>query len=119
LVDKSLVVHGQGRYVQLETLREYALEQLRASGELDELGRQQAVYLAALGEDGARICDTAAAEAETARVRTRLRTHELDNFRAALAWSLAQGEADLALRLARGLGSLLIDVDVDEGRRWL
>ena len=48
----------------------------------------------------------------------RMRAHELDNLRAALAWSLDAGDGGLALRLATGLAWCLFNSDVDEGRRW-
>ena len=37
----------------LETIREYGLEQLAASGEAEELGRQHADYCLALAQAGA------------------------------------------------------------------
>src|SRR5205823_6551055 len=49
LVDNSLVVRlppvkGQARFVMLETLREYALEQLAAQGDLERLRDWHASY---------------------------------------------------------------------------
>ncbi len=54
LVDKSLVVLGwrghAGRYGMLETMREYALERLVASGEEERLRQAHADYFLALAE---------------------------------------------------------------------
>src|SRR5207249_11805847 len=51
LVDKSLVrqaeVHGQPRFSMLATLREFALEQLEASGEAHEVRGRHAEYYCA------------------------------------------------------------------------
>ena len=41
---------GEPRYQMLETIREYGLEQLAASGEAEELGRHHADYALALAQ---------------------------------------------------------------------
>ncbi|HZO30842.1 MAG TPA: hypothetical protein VFH48_33145 [Chloroflexota bacterium] len=56
LVEKSLVrpldVDGAGtRFTMLETIREYALEQLAAYGEADDARRQHAEHFLALAEE--------------------------------------------------------------------
>src|SRR5439155_20244576 len=51
LVDKSLVRHTNERFWMLETIREYALERLEASGEAEELGRRFADHFLALAEE--------------------------------------------------------------------
>jgi predicted ATPase/class 3 adenylate cyclase len=52
LVDKSLVRTREGnRSWMLETIREYAFEQLEASGEADELLSRHAAYFLALAEE--------------------------------------------------------------------
>ena len=89
LIDKSLLRQeeqhdGQPRYVMLETIHEYALEQLEASGEAELIRRCHAEHFLALAE---------AAEAQfwgphfsiwTERLRL-----EIDNVRAALEWCAA------------------------------
>ena len=55
LVDKSLVRQvdgpdGEPRFTMLETIREYALEQLEASGEADTIRRRHAEFFAWLAE---------------------------------------------------------------------
>jgi predicted ATPase len=98
LVDKSLVRIREGeRFWMLETIREYAAEQLEASEEADELYRRHAEHLLALAEE---------AEPYTHRVDAewldRLE-READNLRVALDWLEASGETQLVLRLAGAL----------------
>ncbi len=55
MVDKSLVqqvepVKGESRFVMLETIREYALEKLEASGEAALTKRAHAAYCLVLAE---------------------------------------------------------------------
>ena len=57
LVDKSLIhqvdeEHGELRFAMLETVREYALEQLDASGERAVTLRAHAAYCIVLAEEG-------------------------------------------------------------------
>ena len=57
LVDKSLIhqvdeEHGELRFAMLETVREYALEQLDASGERAVTRRAHAAYCIVLAEEG-------------------------------------------------------------------
>ena len=112
LVDKSLLrqetgIDGEPRLLILETIREYALEALKASGELEATRRVHAAYYLALAEQ-------AEAELECPRqVRWLERLEgEHDNLRTALRWSLEQGEAghsmELALRLGAALGRFCI-----------
>jgi len=98
LVDKSLVVaEDRGattRYRLLETIHQYAQERLDAAGEGGAVGRLHAEHYAAFAVtagDGLRGRDELA--------WTEQAEGELDNLRAALAWSVARGEADLALRI--------------------
>jgi non-specific serine/threonine protein kinase len=119
LVDKSLVLHVEGvgsqpRFILLETLHEYAYERLQASGEAETFHRRQADYFVALAER---------AEPELHRADQlfwldRL-DEEHDNLRAALEWSLANAEAELALRLIGALGWFWhMHSHSIEGYRW-
>jgi predicted ATPase/DNA-binding XRE family transcriptional regulator len=99
LVEKSLVLAeaqgGIARYRLLETVRQYALAKLVASGEADEVRRRHAAYYLGLAEAGSPFLDIQ-------RHPTWFDQMELehDNLRAALTWStLAPGAAELALRL--------------------
>ncbi|GAB4192060.1 MAG: BTAD domain-containing putative transcriptional regulator [Roseiflexaceae bacterium] len=98
LVDKSLVVArdtgGTRRYLLLETIRQYALEQLAGAGEeaaLRERHQGWCLGLAAQGQDEL-------SGPQQVRWLERL-TAELDNFRAALQWTSAGDQGEPALLL--------------------
>jgi DNA-binding CsgD family transcriptional regulator len=78
----------------LETVREYALECLAASREIDALRQQHATHYLELAEQ-AGVGLTGPGQAEWLE---RLEA-EHDNLRAALRWLTDQGEEDLAVRL--------------------
>ena len=100
LVDKSLIRQhetpsGEPRFLMLETLREFAWEQLEAAGEADAVRRHHAGFFAAL--------------AERAELELRMAPHvrwfqrfelDADNLREALAWSLDRGSVETGVRLA-------------------
>jgi len=103
LVDKSLVgqelgMDGEPRFVLLETIREYALERLAASGEADAIRQQHAAYYLALAEAAAPQFQGAEQTAWLARL-----TVEHANLRAALAWSLGGRDAEVGGQLAGAL----------------
>ncbi len=120
LVDNSLLLRregaeGEARFLMLETIREYGLERLEASGEAEAVRRCHASFFLALGEDlAARLSG-----AETVAALDRL-SAALGTVRAALAWALERGEAETALRLAGALVSFWnFRGHLAEGRRWL
>ena len=84
LVDKSLVrTNGQGRFDLHELVRQYAAEQLGASGEVDLIRqRHHAAYLQLF-----RTGDSHLRGPEAANWFARLEA-EQDNLRAALQWAL-------------------------------
>lgn len=120
LLDKSLLVraepvHGEPRFAMLETVREYAIEQLELSGEAPSVrdrhsrwaltfaltaephlyGTNQAIWLARL-------------------------ELEHDNMRAALAWLRDSGAMESGLGLAAVLGRFWeVRGHLTEGRSWL
>ena len=103
LVDKSLVAaettgKGGERYRMLEPVRQYARERLEERGEVGAIRRTHAGFFLALAEEA----DTNLRGPEQGVWLERLET-EHDNMRAALAWSLKIGEAQLGLRLAGAL----------------
>ncbi len=103
LVDKSLVMaelhEPEGaRYRLLETIRQYAWEQLQASGEGDELQQRHAAYYLALAETARPALGGPQGPAWLDRLE-----EEHDNLRAALGWSLDDGDAEMGLRLAVAL----------------
>ncbi|HET8631472.1 MAG TPA: tetratricopeptide repeat protein [Thermomicrobiales bacterium] len=120
LVEKSLLrrVDGPGgepRLAMLETIREYAVERLAASGELAALRRAHADYYLALAERARPALHGAEQGAWLARLEA-----EHGNFRAALRATLAAGDAATALRVAGALWPFWhIRGHLAEGRRWL
>jgi tetratricopeptide (TPR) repeat protein len=117
LIDTSLLrqeegSEGEPRFRMLETVREYGLERLEASGEGAACRRRHAGYFLALlerrdPEDG-----------DPAWLDVIAREH--DNLRAALGWSRDTGDHDTFLRLAGALAFFWYYRGyLTEGRRWL
>ncbi len=103
MVDKSLVqqaeqANGESRFVMLETIREYALEKLEASGEETLTKRAHAAYCLVLAEEEA----AEQSSAEKAEWQERLAL-EHDNFRAGLGWLTETEDAEWGLRLGTAL----------------
>jgi predicted ATPase/class 3 adenylate cyclase len=98
LVDKSLVVAddspGRSRYRLLETVRQYALEKLGESGEADAVRARHRDYYTAL----AALLDAPAGTDHEQRLEQA--ETEIDNLRAAFAWSRENSAIELALTLA-------------------
>ena len=80
----------------LETIHEYALERLEASGEADELRRRHAHWFAAVDERMA--VDGRFNEVDWLRL-----DHDLDNFRAALGELVARDDRESFVRLVKSL----------------
>ena len=104
LVDKSLVVAdetaGRTRYRLLETVRHYAAEKLGESGEADILRTRHRDHYTSM----AALLDGPSGSDYGQRVeKTEI---EIDNLRAAFAWSRDKGDAALALALASSLTPL-------------
>jgi predicted ATPase len=121
LLDKSLVLaeeHSKtARYRMLETIRQYALSKLAASGAADIVRRRHAEYYLALAEQGgAGVSILVGTRAQFDHI-----VIENDNLRAALAWSQsAQGGAELGLQLAGAVGGFWTLYGYwSEGRGWL
>jgi predicted ATPase/DNA-binding CsgD family transcriptional regulator len=121
LVEKSLVRDVGGplaeepRYLMLETVREFGLERLAASGEERVVRAAHAVWARNLAEYLSERIWIPGNE----RVLVRLDA-EHDNVRAALAWAEAAGAAAIGIRLARAmLNYWVIRGHYSEGRGWL
>jgi len=102
LVDKNLVLQleqgGEPRFSMLETIREYALDRLEASGEQAAVQKAHAAYCLVLAEEGNPELSP--------RDRTRWLTQcdvEIDNFRRALDWVFQVQDLDWGFRLCEGL----------------
>jgi predicted ATPase/class 3 adenylate cyclase len=119
LCEHSLVRQAEGlgsepRFAMLETMLEYGLEQLAASGEEELIRERHAEHFATLGDNIEReflfrpVPFLAVLEAET------------DNLRAALGWAERRGRAETGLRLGLAFGSLAVRRGMlAEGREWL
>ena len=117
LVDKSLVVAEDSgpamRYRMLETVRQYALEMLGESGEADAVRTRHRDYYThfALLRDA-----SGAAQVQEGIDRA---VREIDNLRAAFAWSREGDDIELAVELASALQPLwLARGRVAEGLAW-
>ena len=117
LVNKSLVnqheINGESRFTMLETIREYALEKLEATGGAEAVRRRHAEhYLAMMVKAGPDLDGSSVLLDRVER--------EHDNLRAALQWSLDRGEVEMAARLSLALLSLwtMHTHHLTEGRQW-
>jgi predicted ATPase/class 3 adenylate cyclase/DNA-binding CsgD family transcriptional regulator len=102
LVDKSLVVvaessGGRTRYRMLETVRQYAMEKLGESGEADTVRDAHRAYFTTVAEQ---FDVPTPAGFESLLVEAEA---DIDNLRAAFAWSVEHGESERALRLTSSL----------------
>jgi predicted ATPase/transcriptional regulator with XRE-family HTH domain len=106
---------AESRFSMLEIIREFALEQLRASGEMAATQRRHAEYYAAWAEQAAAQLEGPDQAAWLARLE-----QETDNLRAALATLLADGPLPTAAGMACALGAFWQrHGHYSEGRRWL
>ena len=117
LVDKSLVVaetaSGPTRYRLLETVRQYALEKLGESGQADAVRARHRDYYTAM----AAMLDTPAPTGHERRLAQA--DTEIDNLRAAFAWSCEDSDIGLASQLALSLQPLWLGRGrIREGLAW-
>jgi predicted ATPase/DNA-binding CsgD family transcriptional regulator len=130
LIDKSLLhqTEQEGeepRFLMLETIREYGLEVLAASGEIERTHQAHALYYLSLAEQ---------AEPELGGAQQTLWVERLerehDNLRAAMRWSLGDeesardvksgGNIEIALRLGGALRRFwVVHNHISEGRSFL
>ncbi len=117
LVDKSLLrttdeVEGELRYILLNPIREFALDQLGAAG--GAMSQQHAAWCVGLAERAS----VALLHQDQAAWRKRLSV-EHGNLRAALAWSVDH-DPELTLKLVNALWFFwYAEGHLAEGRRWL
>jgi predicted ATPase/class 3 adenylate cyclase/Tfp pilus assembly protein PilF len=119
LVDKSLVRQDEGpeaepRFSLLETIREFALDRLAASGEQEEVARRHADFFLAFTSE--------AGPALVGPHQTRWLDHvsaEHENLRAVLEWSLGPGDLEAGLRIAGALRRYWESHAPSEVRTWL
>ena len=119
LVDTSLLQRieagGKPRFTMLETIREFGVEQLAASGEAESIAARHAAWCVSLAEGIRR--------AGGLSHRRGLATLEAEhpNLRTALAWLLDHGETATALHLAAQLAEFWMRHShyMSEGEAWL
>jgi predicted ATPase/DNA-binding CsgD family transcriptional regulator len=120
LVDRSLLLQGddatdEPRFVMLETIRAFGLEQLAASGEEPWVRRALASWSLALAEETEPPLLGLLESRSFARLEA-----DLGNLRLALTWLEETGNAVTALRLAAALGAFwYFRGHLEEGRGWL
>ncbi|HEX2292198.1 MAG TPA: adenylate/guanylate cyclase domain-containing protein, partial [Gaiellaceae bacterium] len=113
LVDKNLIREDGPRFRMLQTIREFAREQLEARPDTAAVRGRHAEYyerLADTAESHLRVSDREWLD----RVEV-----ELDNFRAALTWCLDVGDFARAIRIAESLRTFWQVRSHSEGARWL
>lgn len=112
LLDKSLLRQtAHGRLYMLETIREYAVEQLEISKEASEAKRAHAEYYATIAEElGPKVGEP---------TYLALLEQEHDNMRAALGWGIAN-DIEVAGRIGVALWQFWLRYGhLSEGWRWL
>jgi len=120
LINKSLLRQVEGeesepRLFMLETIREYGLEKLTESGELEATRRAHVDYYLKRVEEAEPKIHTG----EQATVVEQFE-QEHNNLRAALAWSIERGMLEQALRIISALGWFwAVNSYAREGEQWL
>jgi len=125
LVDKSLVVVepevlGQTRYRMLDTIREYAAEQLAEAGESDERERRLRDYALRVTEDSMAVGMGIVAAPWSARVDV-FRRFDIDagNALQVLSRCLADGDAETGLRICTAIRPCwIVRGTFAEGAEW-
>lgn len=120
LLDKSLVRREDGsisepHYRMLQTIREYALEQLASNGEKDRLDQAHLDYYVRHVE-----AIESQSSGPTQDVWLAHLEREHDNLRAAIEWALSHGQSEMATRIAGAVWKFwAIHNHLSEGYRWL
>ena len=114
LVDKSLLRLRRGRFVMLETIREFGRDELAASGEEAQVRTAHAEFFARVAE----AANLNAGDLRPGGQRLDLAIAEQDNIRSALSWAIGVGEAALGARIATAMEQFWVVNDPREGMRW-
>jgi predicted ATPase/transcriptional regulator with XRE-family HTH domain len=120
LVDKSLVQkneqnEGQTRFTMLETIREFALEILEKSGEMEAIRKRHTNFFLKLAE-----ASEPALRGPNQQQWLDQLDEEHNNLRAALQWNLDQGDSETAVKLAGALWRYWwVHGYLHEGFNWL
>src|SRR2546421_3109510 len=115
LEERPLEGNPEPRFHLLETIREYALGQLGACGEREDIQRRHATHYLALAE---RVEPNLSGREQVRAVSMLVR--EQDNLRAALAWAIEHDEAEIAQRMCGALGRFWeARTQFQEAHRWI
>jgi predicted ATPase/DNA-binding CsgD family transcriptional regulator len=120
LCDKSLLYrddrgNGEPRFRMLETIREYALEQLAAGGEVDQTARRVCRHYLELALQAKLLLQGPDQRATVDRLEL-----EHDNLRVSMRWLAGHDEALAALEMAAALTPFWsARGNLDEARIWL
>jgi len=119
LVNKSLLrqheTDGEPRLTMLETIREFGLDELTRTHELESARRAHANYYLSFVEEAETHLTGADQKAWLKRL-----DREQDNLRAALQWAIDHREVEFAQRMAGALQPFWFRRGRwSEGRRWL
>ncbi|MDQ3928151.1 MAG: tetratricopeptide repeat protein, partial [Chloroflexota bacterium] len=114
--------NGASRFTMLTTIRKYADDKLRASGEADDISYRHAMYYFSQASVPETVLTTGHRQAWLDRMEA-----EHENLRAALAWCLSEAQdqynhngADIGIRMAAALGWFwYFRGYFTEGRHWL
>jgi len=105
------------RFMMLETIREFGLEQLAASQEADIIGSAHASCFLTFAEH---LHPNRVSRQERVEDRVQRLEQDLGNFRAALAWFDHRGETQHLLRLTAALAVFWhLRTHFREGRSWI
>ena len=114
LVDKSLLRRRGRRFFMLETIREFALEELAASDDAVDTRHRHATYFLEVADSG----NLNAGTRRPGGQRLEIAIAEQDNVRAALGWALEGGNKALGLDLALAMDMFWVVNDPSEALRW-
>ncbi len=120
LVEKSLIIRAQGpvgeaRFTFLDSIREYLLDRLRASGELNDARERHASYFMEFAEQ-----NHSEMKKENQKARFDLLDSEHDNLRAALEWSIDTGRHSIGKRICAAVWNFWwLRGHIREGVGWL
>ena len=107
-----------GRFLLLETIREYAAERLRERGQLEEFQRRHASYFAEVAKD-LNVWIRPQLDQDDEGERFAIFEREQDNLRVALDSMLRLGMTDVALEVVFSLSDYwLTRAQLEEGERW-
>jgi predicted ATPase/DNA-binding SARP family transcriptional activator len=121
LADKSLLQpkstsdRDEARFTMLATIRTYGLEQLESNGELIPTQQRHTIYFTELAEQARHQL-----RGPDQYVWLKRLANDYDNIRAALRWSISNGNAEYGLRLCVALYHFWNCYGLfKEGRDWL